>query len=429
MKKVTIIGAGCAGLGAAYRLKEANVSSVIYEKQDTYGGLCRSLQKEGYTFDTFAHMNFEKNPYVVSLLEGKTEYETHAPEAMNYYKGLWVRNPVQTNLNGLSEAEQQEVIRGFEQRKERPVKTYEDWLLCNYGSYFTEHFPAAYTRKYWTVEPKQLEPKWIEGRMYVPTLEELLEGARRKDTPNVHYSKEMHYPQKGGYQKFLSFLSEQTEIHYQKTLKKIDVEHKTIYFQDGTEESYEELISTMPLPELIAAMEQVPEEIKTYAEKLDYTSGVIVSIGMKDKHRSPGLWFYIYDEMFLASRVSAPDYETKENVPQGKSSLQAEVYFSKYKPRTMSLEEIGKRVIQDLVEMDVLEESAVEVVDVREETYANIMFTPDIYEAREAVRQYLNTKGIYTAGRFGTWDYLWTGTSILNGKQVAEELLNHLSEN
>ena len=98
---VLVLGGGPAGLSAAYTLNEAGINVGLYDKNDNPGGLCRSFTIDGFTFDTFAHVNFCKDPYVISRLEEKTDFITHAPEAYNYSKGTWIRNPVQYNLINL----------------------------------------------------------------------------------------------------------------------------------------------------------------------------------------------------------------------------------------------------------------------------------------------------------------------------------------
>ena len=98
---VLVLGGGPAGLSAAYTLSQSGIKVGLYDKNEKPGGLCRSFNIEGFTFDTFAHVNFCKDPYVFSMLEGKTEYITHIPEAYNYSNGDWIRNPVQNNLVNL----------------------------------------------------------------------------------------------------------------------------------------------------------------------------------------------------------------------------------------------------------------------------------------------------------------------------------------
>jgi hypothetical protein len=69
------------------------------------------------------------------------------------------------------------------------------------------------------------------------------------------------------------------------------------------------------------------------------------------------------------------------------------------------------------------EREHIEVSDVRYEKYANIIFTPDIYDNRACVHELLKTNGIYYAGRFGDWDYLWTDQSMLSGKRAAQQMI------
>ncbi len=424
MKQIAVLGAGCAGLAAAYELRQRKTDAVIYEKNAQYGGLCRSFTIDGFTFDTFAHVNFSKDPFVMSMLEGKTEYIIHRPEATNYYRGFWVRNPAQNNLIDLPVEERISVIEGFVGRDDkRPIHNYGDWLRAQYGNYFMEHFPAAYTRKYWTVEPEELETKWVEGRMYTPKLAEVLRGSMTKDTPNVHYSKEIHYPKEGGYMAFLRPFAEGADIRLNKKVSGLNPREKMIRFEDGEEICYDGLISTIPLNELVSCMGYVPDEVRVAAEALEYTSGVLVSIGLNCENVSPELWFYIYDEHIHPARVYAPNIKSPSNVPDGCCALQAEVYFSRRKPLEKSMEEIKEETVQQLIDMGLFSRADILVTDVRVEEYANIIFTPEIYRARETVRSYLDGQGILCAGRFGEWDYLWTGQSLVSGKKAAQKLL------
>lgn len=422
-KENVILGGGIAGLAAGHVLRQYGREAVVYDKNQEAGGLCRSFCIDGFTFDTFAHVNFSKDEYVVSMLEEKTPYHIHVPEAVNYYKGRWVRNPVQNNLVDLEIEERISVIKDFIDREEIPVNNYNDWLRYQYGNYFADNFPTRYTRKYWTVEPDKLETKWVEGRMYQPTIDEVLRGAMTKETPNVHYTKEIHYPIEGGYQAFLKPFTEDLPIYLDRTVTCVNAEQKTVEFQTGESIGYENLISTIPLNELIGCMEDVPREIKTEADKLDYTSGVLVSIGLKRENVAPALWFYIYDEDIWPARVYAPDIKSPRNVPDGCSALQAEIYFSKYRPCNKSLKELEEETTAQLIRMGLFQREDIVVSDVRFEPYANIMFTPQIYSARDKIHKYLKEKGIICAGRFGEWDYLWTGQAIMSGKKAAERLI------
>lgn len=429
IEKIAILGAGISGLSLGYFLREHGYDCTIYEKENTYGGLCNGFSIDGFTFDTFAHISFDNDPISYQLLEGKTEFLTHPSEALNYDCGRWIKDPVQNNLFALPVEERIRVIKDFVDRKESgSPKDYGQWLKSRYGNYFALHYPYRYTRKYWTVEPEQLEPRWISGRMYEPTLKEVLYGAMSDQTPDVHYSKEARYPKAGGFKSFLKPLAEGQNICYSHEVSMIYPQKKKIVFTNGETVSYDILFSTLPLDFLCSSIADIPADVKAAGQLLDHTSGAMISIALKKPRVSPSLWFYIYDEDILPARVYSPDWKSPANVPERCSALQAEVYFSKYKPLRISLEQLKGKVIEGLLKLDLFSESDILFSDIRYKEYANIMFTKPIYAAKQKVLNYLNDSGIYTAGRFGKWDYLWVGQCIKDAYNTVEAFLKHLKE-
>ena len=424
-KNIMVLGAGAAGIAAADRLKEAGVLATIYEQETTYGGLCNSFQIEGFTFDTFAHISFDTSTR--KWLEDKTDHLTHEPEALNFDNGRWLRHPVQNNLVGLPVKERIELIKSFIERRQTDVcNNYGEWLRGIYGNQFALHYPHKYTRKYWTVEPESLEPEWVRGRMYEPTLEEVLQGAMMTETPGVHYSKQANYPKQGGFKSFLRPMAEGCRIEYRKRVQAIDVQYKKVTFEDGSEVKYDKLISTIPLPELCHAITDIPEPVKEMADMLDYTSGVMISLGFSKPCTAPALWFYIYDEDILPARVYAPDIKSPNNVPHGCSALQAEIYYSRYKEIPEDLELLKENVIQQLLKLGLFQKDDIIVSDVRMKQYANVMFTPPVYQARDEIHRYLRAVDIEYAGRWGEWDYLWVGQSLKSGRNAAERCMESI---
>ena len=164
-----ILGAGIAGLGASYSLHQRGEKSVIFERDNTYGGLCGNFTIDGFRFDRFVHFTFSKNEQVNAIFNASSpEIYRHLPEAYNIYKGIWIKHPAQNNLYPLSEEEKQIIIKDFMNRKspdEVSVNNYEDWLRLQFGNYFAEHFPMVYTRKYWMREAKDLRTEWVGQRV------------------------------------------------------------------------------------------------------------------------------------------------------------------------------------------------------------------------------------------------------------------------
>lgn len=420
-KRIVIIGAGIAGLAASYYLKQAGIESVIYEKDIRPGGLSKSFSIGEYYFDYGGHCTFTKDREIQKILETNVDCHQSTAIGYNYKKGHWIKHPVQNNLFCLPTKEKISILQDFITKPNQLPQNYYEWLLKTYGKYYTDNYPTLYTRKYWTVEPEMMETKWIGPRMYQSSLQEVLKGAFEMDTPEVHYSNGIRYPKNGGFELLLQNMIDTAKIICSKRVVKICPAHKTIEFQDGTSIKYQTLISTIPLPEYVNVLPEINESQKRAMECLNYTSLTLISLGLKKINNIPATTFYIYDEEILPSRVYSPSVMSgkgRENI-----SLQAEFYSSKFKPSALAIEEIKERTIQQLIEIGIFEMGDIEVSDVRYEKYANIIFTPDIYENRSYVHKLLKENGIYYAGRFGDWDYLWTDQSMLSGKRVAQQII------
>lgn len=414
-----ILGAGISGLGASYALRQRGEESVIFEKDDTYGGLCGNFEIQGFRFDRFVHFTFSKDEQVNEIFNKSVpEVYRHAPNAYNIYKGLWIKHPAQNNLFPLSQEEKDIIIRDFLNRKsveEVKVDNYEDWLRLQFGDYFAEHFPMVYTRKYWMREARDLRTEWVGQRVYQPSVEEVIRGSQTADTPITYYTKEMRYPKKGGYKAFMKVMADEADIRYNKEVVEIDVNAKEIKFSDGSQYGYRRLISSLPLPELVKMTKNVPSEIIDAVNQLECTCGYHVSICLKTKNIPSYLWWYIYDEDILAARVHSPSMKSPDNAPEGCSSLQMEVYC---KEGEYTKDYILENTVGKIIKLGLIEEEDILFTHLGYEKYANVIFTEPIYEARKKVRDFLASVGIETIGRFGEWDYLWSDQSLLSGLSV-----------
>ncbi len=418
--EVIILGAGIAGLGASYCLRERLGSVLVLEQSDTYGGLCGGFEICGYTFDRFVHLTFSTDLEVNGIFKlSSSEIITHIPNPYNIYKGQWIKHPAQNNLFPLTEEEKLRVIADFKSRPTsvdiESIKDYEQWLRIQYGDYFAEHFPMVYTRKYWMAEARDLEPKWIGNRLYQPSIDEVIDGCKTEDTPVTYYAKEMRYPAKGGYKSFLKELIKDADVRYNERVTKIDTSSKTVETEIGNIYNYNRLISSLPLPEVLNMLDSVPTEVAVAGNKLRCTCGYQISIGLKTKNIPPYLWWYIYDEDILPARVYSPSLKSPDNAPEGCSSLQMEIYCEK---DAYSKDELISRSVGKLIELNIIKEADILFTDVRFEKYANVIFDHNIYESRKIVRDYLDSVGIETIGRFGEWDYLWSDQSLLSGLNI-----------
>lgn len=424
-----VLGAGIAGLSAVYHLGLVGKKTVVFEKHDRWGGLCDNFEVDGFRFDHAIHLSFTCDEYVKKLFRESCEYHTHVPIIGNIYRNHWIKHPAQNNLYPLKIEEKVAAIVDFAQNNNPAdnIQNYEMWLRAQYGNYFAEHFPMPYTKKYWTVEAKALGTSWIGERMYRPSLQEVLTGAMSEETPNTYYADEMRYPQKGGYKSFLSVMADKCDIRLNKKAISIDSRTKKVMFEDGKIEHYETLISSIPLPELIKLIKDVPKHVIEASQMLTATSVALVSVGLKSANTPPHLWFYIYNADFLPARCYSPSLKSKDNVPDECTSLQFEVHYSKDKPLKLEGDSLIEHVIEKGSALGLFEKNDIAVTDYRKLPYGNVLFKHGMEEKRSIVHEYLDSINIKYCGRFGEWDYLWSDQSLMSGKRVADKIINQKS--
>ena len=419
MAEILILGGGIAGISAGWHARRANREAIIFEAKERWGGLLDHFMLDGFRFDTAVHFAFSSNENYGQILE-MTDYITHHPEPYNYEAGRWLKHPVQNNLYPLPPQEKVEAIKSFIERPDQaPEANYRQWLNQQFGEVIAARFPARYTEKYWTVPAEELSTDWIGNRLYRPTLEEVLFGAMTDQTPRTYYLPEMLYPRQGGFRTFLQPLVDGLDLRTGKEAVKVDPRKKYVECSDGSREYYQHLVSSIPLPELIAILEEVPPEVKAAAASLWATSMALVSLGLKDPEAGKHLWFYIYDRDILPSRVHAPHLKSPDNAPSGHSSLQFETYYSRHAPLAVSPEELVEHVNLVTEKMKLASRRDIIFSDYRTVPYGNVVFDRGMLKRRDFVLEHVRQCGILPIGRFGEWDYHWAEQSFLSGGKIA----------
>ena len=410
-----VLGGGIAGIAAAYAARQLGRNAVIFEARERPGGLLDNFVVDGFRFDNAVHLSFATEQEVREVFD-RSSYHTHAPEAVNWDRTLWLRHPVQNNMYPLPVAERVELIAGLaEAPANGEIRTYRDWLIHQYGEAIAQRWPLVYTEKYWTVPAERLGIDWIGQRIRRADLREVLTGAFTEDTPNVFYAKEMRYPKQGGYRRFIEPMIADVEIVPGHRVTELDPVRRVARFANGNTVEYRNLVSTLPLPRLIEMIPDVPSAIRADSDTLFATEVDLVSIGFNRPRVSPTLWFYIYDREILAARAYAPDWKAPDNVPEGCSSLQFEIYSSRERPLTQTVEELKRNTVDGLRRMGLAVEENIMFVHHKRQPYANVVFDICMEERRDRVRAWLEGNGVQVAGRFGEWAYLWSNQSMLSG--------------
>jgi protoporphyrinogen oxidase len=420
-----------AAWGAAHQLQREGVRATMYDQHSYYGGHTASFRHDtGFIFDIGPHISFTKDERIQQLFAESVDgqFETVQINLNNYWRGYWPTHPVQLHLYGLPTDVVVKVIEDFvgvQTAPEQPICTYADWLLASFGKTFSELFPMQYARKYHLTTADNMSTDWLGPRIYKPNLTQVLQGALSPAAPNVHYITHFRYPKQGGFVSYLKKFLPAGDLKLDHKLIALNARTKEMTFANGSIDRYDEVVSSIPLDQIVPMIAGTPTDVLDAAAKLACSTCVLVNVGVDRENLSNAHMTYFYDDDICFTRLSFPHMLSRSTVPPGKGSIQAEVYFSnKYRPLTQSPESLIEQVIADLKKCGLLrEDEKILHKNAMLVPYANIIFDLDRAEALKTVHAYLEDVGVRFCGRYGDWGYMWTDESFISGERAAREAL------
>jgi protoporphyrinogen oxidase len=285
-----------------------------------------------------------------------------------------------------------------------------------------------YTVKYHTTTASNMSTDWVGPRLYRAKIEEVLRGALSPSTPDVHYIDQFRYPSHGGFVSYLQMFMKQADLQADHELIEIVPKRKELHFKNGNVSSYDHLVSSVALPDLVRMISGVPVEVLEASQRLACSTAVIVSVGVNRADLIDAHWTYFYDRDYFFTRLSTPHLQSPKNVPEGCGSIQAECYYSpKYRPLDRKPEDCIKPVIADLKRCGILrEDDKILFTHSMLIPYANVIFDLDRASALKTVHGYLDDIDIAYCGRYGDWAYIWTDESFMSGENAAQRVLDRL---
>jgi len=307
-------------------------------------------------------------------------------------------------------------------KKDEKPKNYEEWIIWNFGKGVADYLMIPYAKKIWTVPPRKMNFEWVWNRVPRLSMEELLEGALHDNPKLFGFNTEFWYPLYGAIGRLpLSFLSKIKNVNLKKEATKVYLEKKCVEFSDSKKVFYEMLVSTLPLPEIIECIDNVPGEIKKASQDLKNNSVYCVNLGIERERISPYHYIYFYEPDFLFHRISFPMNLSSHTTPKGYSSVTTETSYSKYKK--ISKANITEKVIEDLIKAKILfPDDKIIISDVVDIKCAYVIYDIDHRKNVKKIHGFLRKHHIYPCGRFGEWEYFNMDHSIASGKRVAEEI-------
>ena len=417
-----ILGGGLAGLSACY-----HGDGVVYEKDETAGGHARSHSQGGFTFDEGIHVLHTSNKYVLKLMEEiGADLVVKERDAWIVSNGAMTRYPFQANTYGLPVDIVKDCLLGFIKNdfgdRER-IKNYEDWLYYMFGKGITEHFMIPYSKKFWGVDPRDLTTEWVNVRHPRPSMAEVISGALHDQTKGFGINATFRYPVEGGFGNVAESLAEKCKkrIRFGMEATKIDVKKSEIEFNDEECGRYDKILSTLRLPDLIRIIPDAPNEVREAAKKLRTNSLFVVNIGVDRKGLTDKSWIYFLGQEFSFIRVSFPFNFAASVVPDGASSISAEIAYGNDNPLPASRDRMTDLVIEDLIKAEILlRDDKILHLDTIDIPYGYVIFDKNRKPAIKIIHEYLKQQNIVPCGRYGMWGYLWSDEAILSGKKAAE---------
>lgn len=414
---VVVIGAGPCGLGCVRELAQLGRDDVVVlESADGPGGLAASrTDPQGFTWDRGGHVVFSHHGEFDRLLDDVLGDEVlhHERSSWVLAAGTWVPYPFQNNLHRLPADVAHECLVGLvTASRDRGADTdFATWIRATFGPGIERHFMAPYNEKVWATPLDRMSAAWIAERVSVVDWRDALATVlRRTDDVAWGPNNTFAFPAAGGTGEIWRRAAEPFDsgIRYGTAVASVDAEERVVRTTDGGGWAYESLVSTMPLDRLVAAVVDCPAEVRAAAASLVHNTVHVVGIGYEAPVTDDRSWLYFADPDVPFYRATNFAKYSPANVPDGDtarySSWMCEVSSSPWRP--LPPEDLGERVEAALRATGVVSGTpGVASVHVDEVPYAYPVPTRDRDAALAVVLPWLDARGIYSRGRFGTWRY------------------------
>ena len=325
-ERVVIMGAGPAGLTAAWELSRHGVDVVVWEADPIYvGGISRTVEIDGFHFDVGGHRFFSKSPEVNEVWRQimPDDFIDCPRLSRIYYKGKYFNYPLEAvnaflNLGPLETAR---VLLSYIKARLSPIHpepSFADWVTNRFGLRLFQIFFKSYTEKVWGISCNEISADWAAQRIKGLSLREaIINAVAGKKAPQTAKTliRQFFYPRLGPGQMWekaaalvrnaggvIEMDRKVTKVHWDSTgVTHISgVDHKgEIFQQAGTR-----FISSIPLQELILAFDPpAPPEIIKAAKSLRYRDFITVCLVVKRAKVFPDTWIYIHDPSVRVGRV------------------------------------------------------------------------------------------------------------------------------
>jgi protoporphyrinogen oxidase len=445
---VVVIGAGPAGLTAAYELaRKTDVRITVLEGDDVVGGISRTVQYNGFRFDLGGHRFFTKIAPVQRMWREILGDEfIRVPRLSRiFYNGKYFDYPLRpmNALTGLGLANALLIVASYVKWHYRPYPVednFEQWVTNRFGRRLYQAFFKTYTEKVWGLPCTEIRAEWAAQRIQGLSLARAVLNAtalNKRSTDIKTLINEFDYPRHGpgqmwemcrdrlvakGHQVLMRHRVQQVQIRDGQV---VGVVARTPTGERSFEADH--VIGTMPLRSLVRSLgDAAPPEAKAAGEGLSYRDFLTVALMLKQEKLFPDNWIYIHTPGVKVGRIQNFNNWSAAMVPAPGITCIGMEYFCFKGDGLWSMDDdaLAKLAASELENLGLAR--AQDVVD------AKVVRVPKAYPIYDSVyREHLDgirafidpIPNLHTVGRNGMHKYNNQDHSMLTAMMTVENML------
>ncbi|MBV9411097.1 MAG: NAD(P)/FAD-dependent oxidoreductase [Acidimicrobiia bacterium] len=347
---VVVIGAGPAGLTAAYVLATRyGIESTILESDSQVGGISRTVERDGWRFDIGGHRFFTKVKEVEALwheILPDEDFLLRPRMSRIFYKDKYYDYPLKASnaLKNLGIWEAFLCVMSYLWARIHPPKdqsTLEGWIVARFGRRLYGHFFKTYNEKLWGVPVNKLPADFAAQRIKNLSLFNAVVNAlmpKRNQKAITSLIEEFQYPKYGPGMMWerCTELVEALGCKVIMDTRVVGIRHENgravavvAESEEGghTEYPCDHVISSMPISQLLKAMDPAPAaDVTKAADDLGYRDFLTVALVVPEKYSFPDNWIYVHSPDVQVGRIQNFGSWSPYLVKEGRTCLGLEFF-------------------------------------------------------------------------------------------------------
>jgi protoporphyrinogen oxidase len=354
--RIGILGAGIAGLSAAYFLRRDFDNIQIHEASNMVGGLARSFKWHGFDCDLAPHRLYTNDEELLKEMTALVPMEKMRRKSRIFLQGRWIQDPVNAveMMLKFMPFRSLEILWTYTFRKKYPDDNFENMVLGKFGSGLNKMFFKPYSEKLFGIPASEISATWGKRKLRVGGLKDMI---RRN---SKLYFKYFYYPKEGGYGSICERIHQEVKQYVQLRSRLTAITplsgnsgYRCEFDRDGEKvtKEFDLVVSSLPLSFFSKLMGL---ELKLRFRPARLTYFLINRPQGTDNH-----WFYFADGDFLINRVAEFKNFANNGLPEDKTVVCCEVtQVEKYSREKLIAELKGAGVLE---EKDVLDTMTIDI--------------------------------------------------------------------